>query len=111
MSPHGTKTYFLQARTKNGRGIKVTLGRAGRITAEQAREAARKHLAAVDLGRDPALEIKAARQAERERRQAPDVGALWRDFERASPAGLCARSRGPPTRRGGACTSSPGSAG
>ncbi len=36
VSPHGTKTYFLQARTKNGRGIKVTLGRASRVTAEQA---------------------------------------------------------------------------
>ena len=81
ISPHGTKTYFLQARTKNGRGIKVTLGRASRITAEQARDAARRHLAALDLGRDPAAELKAAREAERERRQAPDLSALWRDFE------------------------------
>ena len=82
ISPHGTKTYFLQARTKNGRGIKVTLGRASRITAEQAREAARRHLAALDLGRDPAAELKAARQAERERRQAPTMAALWDDLER-----------------------------
>ena len=77
ISPRGTRTYFLQARTKSGRGIKVTLGRASRITAEQAREAARKHLAAVDLGRDPAAELKAARQAERERRQAPNLAGLW----------------------------------
>ena len=82
ISPHGTKTYFLQARTKNGRGIKVTLGRASRITAEQARDAARRHLAALDLGRDPAAELKAAREAERERRQAPTVTALWANFER-----------------------------
>jgi integrase len=82
LSPHGLKTYFLQVRTKTGRGIKVTLGRASRITAEQAREAARKHLAAVDLGGDPALEIKQARQAERERKLAPTLAALWADLER-----------------------------
>ena len=85
ISPHGTKTYFLQIRTKNGRGIKVTLGRAARITAEQARDAARKHLAAVDLGRDPAQELKDKRRAERERRQAPDLDALWEAYAK-SPA-------------------------
>jgi integrase len=82
ISPHGTKTYFLQARTKDGRGIKVTLGRAVRITSEQAREAAKKYLAQVDLGRDPAHEIKARRQAERERKLAPTMAALWADFVR-----------------------------
>ena len=80
ISPHGTKTYFLQARTRTGRGIKVTLGRASRITTEQAREAARRHLAALDLGRDPAQELKDKRKAERERKVAPDLSALWRDF-------------------------------
>ena len=93
ISPHGTKTYFLQARTKNGRGIKVTLGRASRITAEQARDAARRHLAALDLGRDPAAELKAAREAERERRQAPDLSALWRDFEAKHLPALREKSR------------------
>ena len=85
ISPHGTRTYFLQARTKNGRGIKVTLGRASRITAEQAREAARRHLAALDLGRDPAAELKAARRTEVERRQAPNLAGLW-DAYAKSPA-------------------------
>ena len=93
ISPHGTRTYFLQARTKNGRGIKVTLGRTSRITAEQAREAARKHLAALDLGRDPAQELKDKRQAERERKQAPDVSALWRDFEANHLPALREKSR------------------
>jgi integrase len=85
ISPHGLKTYFLQIRTKSGRGIKVTLGRANRITAEQAREAARTHLAAVDLGRDPAAERKAVRQAERERCKAPDLAGLWEAYTK-SPA-------------------------
>ncbi len=82
LSPHGTRTYFLQTRTKVGRGVKVTLGRANRITAEQAREAARKHLAAVDLGRDPARELKDKRREERERKLAPTITGLWVDLER-----------------------------
>jgi hypothetical protein len=82
ISPHGTRTYFLQARTRSGRGIKVSLGRADRVTAEQARQQAREGLAAVDLGRDPARELKAQRQAERERKLAPTMAALWADFER-----------------------------
>jgi integrase len=85
ISPHGLKTYFLQIRTKSGRGIKVTLGRSSRITSEQAREAARKCLAATDLGRDVAAEIKAARMAEKERRKAPDLAGLW-DAYAKSPA-------------------------
>jgi integrase len=85
ISPHGTRTYFLQVRTKAGRGIKVTLGRANRITAEQARDAAKKYLAQVDLGRDPAQELKDKRQAERERHQAPDLDALWEAYAK-SPA-------------------------
>jgi hypothetical protein len=35
--PTGTRTYFLQRRTRDGTGIKLTVGRAGRITSEQAR--------------------------------------------------------------------------
>jgi integrase len=92
ISAFGTRTYFLQVRTKTGRGIKVTLGRASRITAEQARDAARKHLAAVDLGRDPAAEIKAGRRAEKERRTAPDLATLWEAYTK-SPAFLQLRPK------------------
>jgi integrase len=83
----------LQVRTKTGRGIKVTLGRAARITAEQARQKAREYLAAVDLGRDPAQELKDKRRAEKERRQAPDMAALWRDFARVHLPVLREKSR------------------
>jgi uncharacterized protein YfaP (DUF2135 family) len=77
VSPAGRRVYFLQARTKAGRAIKLTIGRADQITAEQAREAARKHIAALALGRDPAAELRASRQAERERRAAATVPELW----------------------------------
>ena len=81
ISPAGRKVYFLQARTKAGRAIKVTLGNASKITAEQAKDAAGKHLAAIELGRDPAAELKATRKAERDRREAPTVERLWLMFE------------------------------
>jgi Arm DNA-binding domain len=95
ISPAGTRTYFAQMRTRSGRGIKVTLGRANRITAEQARQKARELLAAVDLGRDPAQELKDRRQAERERRPAPTMAALWADFETGHLPRLRPKSQAP----------------
>jgi integrase len=87
VSPEGRKTYFLQCRTRVGRSVKLTLGRADRITGEQARDAAGKHLAAIELGRDPAAELKAARKAERERREAPTIDLLWERFQAGYLAG------------------------
>jgi integrase len=92
ISPAGARTYFCQMRTRSGRGIKVTLGRANRITAEQARQKAKELLAAVDLGRDPAQELKDRRRAQRERRLAPTVSALWQDFEAKHLPGLRPKS-------------------
>ncbi len=85
VSAFGRKSYFVQCRTRAGRGIKLTIGTADRLTAEQARQKAREMLAQVDLGKDPAAERKAARQAERERRQAPDLNGLWGAYAK-SPA-------------------------
>ena len=51
------------------------------LTPEQAREPARKHLAAIANDRDPARERKAARQAERARVQAATLADVWQDFE------------------------------
>jgi integrase len=93
ISPAGRRTYFLQGRTRAGRGVKITLGVADRITADQAREAAKKHLAALALGRDPAAELQAKRQAERDRRQAVTVLKLWADFEANHVAGLRPKSQ------------------
>lgn len=81
ISPAGRKVYFLQARTKTGRAIKITLGNADKITAGQAKAAAGKHLAELQLGRDPAAELRAARKAELDRREAPSVERLWEMFE------------------------------
>ena len=50
----GTKSYVLQYRTKAGRERRLTLGRHGVLTVEEARGMARKHLVAVSDGADPA---------------------------------------------------------
>jgi integrase len=72
----GVKTYFLQRRTKTGRPIKLTIGRADRVTADRARERARELAAAIDLGRDPATELRDRRHAERSRVKEPTVRHL-----------------------------------
>lgn len=65
VTPSGTKTYLVQYRT-GGRGMptrRITIGRHGSPwTPEQARQEARRVLATVDLGDDPA-----ARKADRRR--------------------------------------------
>lgn len=56
LSPGGTKSWVVQFRTVSGRSRRMVIGRCNRVTADQARIAARKHLSAADLGQDPADE-------------------------------------------------------
>jgi integrase len=93
ISTSGLKVFFVQARTRSGRGIKVTIGRADRITAEQAREAAQKHHAALALGRDPSAELKSARELEKTRRAGATVAELWRAYAEISLPGLRPKSQ------------------
>jgi integrase len=75
----GRRTYFWQGRTRAGRAIKVSIGREGRITAEQARKKARELVAEVELGGDPAERRKSERQARRAKREPErSVADLWR---------------------------------
>lgn len=59
----GAKAYIVQGRV-NGRSRRVTLGRANRITATQARKLAQVRLADLAAGVDPAAERKARRAAQ-----------------------------------------------
>lgn len=59
---NGRKTYICRYRNGNIRR-QVKLGNAGTLTAEEARDAAKKALASVTLGEDPAAERDAKRQA------------------------------------------------
>src|SRR5262252_8328435 len=61
VQPTGAKSYIVKYRAGSGRGAptrRVTLGRVGTLTPDEARALARKTLAAVPHGGDPA--VKAA---------------------------------------------------
>jgi hypothetical protein len=61
VSQTGRKTFFVQARTKAGRAIKITIGTFPVVTPEQARDTAEKHLAAIALAvtRQPSFKPRA----------------------------------------------------
>ena len=57
VKPSGVKSFFIQYRNKDKRSRRITIGRFGGITLEQARKVAQEHIKLVELGQDPA-EIK-----------------------------------------------------
>jgi integrase len=73
----GTKSYFLQRRTKKGEGVKLTVGRCDRITSEMAREKARELISRLELGERPDVELRAARRSREVQAEAPTVTELW----------------------------------
>jgi integrase len=84
--PTGARTYVLQRRTRAGRSIRLKIAKVGEISCEQARDQARRLVAQIALGEDPAADRRQAREAERQRRMAPTVADLaeaWRADRRA----------------------------
>ena len=61
--PSGGKSFVLQYRNKTGRSRRLTIGRYGVLTPEQGRQQARRLLAEVSHGRDPAADRAADRNA------------------------------------------------
>lgn len=59
----GTKSYVIQYRNAEGQTRRLTLGRHGVLTAKEAKDIARQHLAGVAAGKDPAREKSVAREA------------------------------------------------
>src|SRR5690348_10591297 len=60
--PSGTKTFILSYRTEGGRSRRFTIGKYGRLTVEQAREAAKQRNGEVALGGDPVIERDTLRE-------------------------------------------------
>lgn len=81
IKPSGARSFLVQYRNANGRSRRLTVGRYGVLTPEEGRAQARKVLAEVARGNDPA-EI---RQADR---QAMTVAELCRDYLDKAERGL-----------------------
>lgn len=67
--PTGVKSYVFQYRNRAGADRRITIGKHGKVTAEQARDNAKELRAAISAGRDPLAE-------KREVRATPYVGEL-----------------------------------
>lgn len=63
VKPSGTMSYLIQYRTPRGQTRRLTLGKVGTLTPDEARELARSNLALVAKGEDPAEEKREARTA------------------------------------------------
>jgi integrase len=89
--PGGSKAFVLQYRNRNGRSRRITIGRYGVLTAEQARDLARDALAEVAKGGDPA-ERRAAD------RDALTVAELVRRYLDEAERGLILTRKGKPKK-------------
>lgn len=61
VKPSGVKTFILQYRNRHGRSKRLSLGRVGQITLDQARREASRLKGGVSLGDDPAQQRREAR--------------------------------------------------
>jgi integrase len=81
LKPSGSASYIVQYRTQQGRSRRLSFAKVGTITPDQARTLARRHLAEIETGGDPAAQ-------RREDREALTVAELCERYLEAAQAGL-----------------------
>jgi integrase len=74
ITPTGIKAWIVQTRVRLGKERRIAIGFCSKVPLAEARQEAKKVIAAADLGRDPAEERKEAREAK------PDTNPLFEDF-------------------------------